>query len=92
MVANLSSFNDLLKMDLPDIELEDSEIIEGEVKGYISFIYDKSSQEYFIEIIDDETFDEFRIPIDENFNGEIIDNVEVTKEDFEQFKELVNNL
>lgn len=92
MVANLSSFNDLLKMDLPDIELEDSEIIEGEVKEYVSFIYDKNTQEYFIEIIDDETFDEFRIPIDENFNGEIIDNVEVTKEDFEHFKELINNL
>ncbi len=92
MIANLSSFNDLLKMDLPDVEVEDSEIIEGEIKEYVSLIYDKCTKEYFIEIIDDETFDEFRIPIDENFSGEIIDNVEVTKEDFEQFKELVNNL
>lgn len=90
MVANLNSFNDLLTMDLPNVEIEDSEIIEGEITEYLSFIYDKSTKEYFIEIIDGETFDEFMLPIDEKtFNGDDIDGIKITKEDFEQFKELI---
>lgn len=89
MVANLNSFNDLLTMDLPNVEIEDSEIIEGEVSDYVSFIYDKNTKEYFIEIVDKETFDEFKIPIDEDFDGDIIDGIKITKEDFEQFKNLI---
>lgn len=89
MVANLNSFNDLLTMDLPNVEIEDSEIIEGEVSDYVSFIYDKNTKEYFIEIVDKETFDEFKIPIDEDFDDDIIDGIEITKEDFEQFKDLI---
>lgn len=89
MVANLNSFNDLLTMDLPNVEIENSEIIEGEVSDYISFVFDKSTKEYFIEIVDKETFDEFRIPIDENFDGDIVDGIEIAKEDFEQFKNLI---
>lgn len=92
MVANLNSFNDLLSMELPNVEIEDSEIIEGEVTDYISFVYNKITKEYFIEIIDKDTFDEFTIQIDEGFDGDNIDGVEISKNDFEYFKELIKNL
>lgn len=92
MVANLNSFNDLLSMELPNVEIEDSEIIEGEVTDYISFVYNKITKEYFIEIIDKDTFDEFTIQIDEDFDGDNIDGVEISKNDFEYFKELIKNL
>lgn len=72
------------------IDVEMGEMIEYEVSDSVSILYDKTTKNYFIDYIDyNDSCDEFTIDLDENFNGIQLDDTYISKEDFIDFKKLV---
>ena len=83
-------------LDLIDVGIDDSnfvtefdDTIEYEFSENISILYDKFTKQYRIEGLDEDTFDEYIIDIEEPFEDMEIDGVLIRKSDFEEFKELV---
>ena len=83
-------------LDLIDVGIDDSNFvtefdntIEYAVSDYVSVLYNKSIQKFTIEGLDQETFDEYTIDVEEPFEDMEIDGVLIRKSDFEEFKELV---
>lgn len=72
-----------------DAVFEQTEVIEYEFSENISILYDKFTKRYRIEGLDEDTFDEYVIDIEEPFEDMEIDGVLIRKSDFEEFKELV---
>jgi predicted DNA-binding protein with PD1-like motif len=68
-------------------EFDDS--IEYDISENISLLYNKSTQKFTIEYVDQETFDEYIVDVEEPFEDMEIDGTVITKKDFEEFKELV---
>ncbi len=88
-------FSDLLKMgDKLNIDIENEDIIELELSEddeYVSLIYNKTTNQYSIEYLDMSDLEEYEIPIDENTFDEFeIDDIKITREIFDRFKELIN--
>ena len=83
---------DFENMDFSNVEYEISDVVEYELSEDVSVLYDKSTKKFTIEGIDQETYDEYIIDIDEPFEGLQIDkNTFLTKEDFEEFKKIAIN-
>jgi hypothetical protein len=86
------------KLDLIDVGIDDSnfvmefdDTIEYAISDYVSILYNKSVKKFAIEWIDQETFDEYVIDVNEPFEGLQIDkDVYLSKEDFEEFKNVVS--
>lgn len=86
------------KLDLIDVGIDDSnfvmefdDTIEYAISDYVSILYNKSVKKFAIEWLDQETFDEYVIDVNEPFEGLQIDkNVYLSKEDFEEFKNVVS--
>lgn len=88
----INGFNDLLTLDLPDIEIEECEIIEGEISEFVGLGFNLRTQEYFVQILDST---EEKIIIIENEND--LDylkskGIEISKDIFEQFINLVKGV
>lgn len=87
------------KLDLIDVGIDDSnfvmefdDTIEYELSEDVSVLYDKSTKKFTIEGIDQETYDEYTIDIEEPFEGLQIDkDTYLSKEDFEEFKNIAIN-
>lgn len=94
ITKTLNSFNDLLTMDLPDIQIEESELIEGEIDVYVSLVFNKKTKEYYIEFIDMEIMEDSIYPIEDidNFKDLKICGVTITKEIFNNFRDLVREI
>jgi len=82
---------DFKKMEFPNILCEESDVVEWEISDNISMLYDKRTQKFTIDGIDMETFDEYTVELDDSFDGMEIDGVEISKEDFDKFKELAKS-
>ena len=80
---------DFESMDFSNIEYEISDVIEFDISENISLLYNKSTQKFTIEYVDQETFDEYIVDVEEPFEDMEIDGTVIMKKDFEEFKELV---
>lgn len=80
---------DFESMDFSNIEYEISDVIEFEISENISLLYNKSTQKFTVEWLDQETFDEYFIDVNEPFEDLELDGTFIAKKDFEEFKELV---
>ena len=83
---------DFENMDFSNVEYEISDVVEYELSEDVSVLYDKSTKKFTIEGIDQETYDEYTIDIEEPFEGLQIDkDTYLNKEDFEEFKNIAIN-
>lgn len=83
---------DFENMDFSNVEYEISDVVEYELSEDVSVLYDKSTKKFTIEGIDQETYDEYIIDIEEPFEGLQIDkDTYLSKEDFEEFKNIAIN-
>ena len=83
---------DFENMDFSNVEYEISDVVEYELSEDVSVLYDKSIKKFTIEGIDQETYDEYTIDIEEPFEGLQIDkDTYLSKEDFEEFKNIAIN-
>ena len=83
-------------LDLIEIGIDDSNIvmefddtIEYAISDYVSILYNKSVKKFTVEWLDQETFDECIIDVNEPFEDLELDGTFIAKKDFEEFKELV---
>lgn len=76
-------------IDDSDFSEEFDDSIEYDISENISLLYNKSTQKFTIEYVDQETFDEYTVDVEEPFEDMEIDGTVITKKDFEEFKELV---
>ena len=84
------------KLDLIDVGIDDSnfimefdDTIEYVISDYVSILYNKSVKKFTVEWLDQETFDECIIDVNEPFEDLELDGTFIAKKDFEEFKELV---
>ena len=84
------------KLDLIDVGIDDSnfimefdDTIEYAISDYASILYNKSVKKFTVEWLDQETFDECIIDVNEPFEDLELDGTFIAKKDFEEFKELV---
>ena len=84
------------KLDLIDVGIDDSnfimefdDTIEYAISDYVSILYNKSVKKFTVEWLDQETFDECIIDVNEPFEDLKLDGTFIAKKDFEEFKELV---
>lgn len=84
------------KLDLIDVGIDDSnfimefdDTIEYAISDYVSILYNKSVKKFTVEWLDQETFDECIIDVNEPFDDLELDGTFIAKKDFEEFKELV---
>ena len=86
----MNESNDVGKTDLSKVAFEFGEMVEWEISDSVSLLYDKGEKKYFIYSIDyDNSFDEFTVEIDNDFNGMEFDGQFVSKKDFDEFKALI---
>lgn len=77
-------------LDENNVSVEYDDVIEYEVGDYVSLMYYKNEKKFYIEFIDyEDTYDEIRYELDDDFDGTIFNGVFVSKEDYFDFKELV---
>ena len=88
------------KLDLIDVGIDDSnfvieydDVIEYEISDNTSLLYSKNKNIFYVEFIDyDNDGDEYIINIEEPFEGLQIDkDTYLSKEDFEEFKNIAIN-
>ena len=82
-------------VDLEDknVTVEYGDVIEFEIADYVSLFYDKKKKRFYIYGIDyEDSFDEFTVDIDDNFNGLEFDGVFISRSDFEEFRDLINKV
>ena len=90
-MGEYDGLSELLNADV-DTEVENHRVIEGELSEYASFLYDVTTNEYYIEsneLAEIEEYDDIKVLIDDFFGGLDIGECHVTKEDFEGFKEFI---
>ena len=84
---------DDVEVDESKITFENSEVIEYEIGEFVSLLYDKGEKKYYVYGIDyDDSFDEFTYELDDSFNGMEFDGVFISKEEFNDFKCLIQSL
>lgn len=87
----MNNMIDFENMDFSNVEYEISDVVEYELSEDVSVLYDKSTKKFTIEGIDQETYDEYIIDIEEPFEGLQIDkDTYLSKEEFEEFKNVVS--
>ena len=86
------------KLDLIDVGIDDSnfvmefdDTIEYAISDYVSILYNKSVKKFAIEWLDQETFDEYVIDVNEPFEDLELDGIFIAKKDFEEFKNIAIN-
>ena len=86
------------KLDLIDVGIDDSnfvmefhDAIEYAISDYVSLVYNKSVKKFAIEWLDQETFDEYVIDVNEPFEDLELDGIFIAKKDFEEFKNITIN-
>ena len=84
---------DFENANFSEVDVKSENVVEYEISEFISLMYDLSSKKFYISGIDyEDTFDEFTVDLDESFDGIELDGVMIAKSDFEEFKNLVENL
>lgn len=80
-------------LDEKNVSVEYDDVIEYEISDNASLLYSKNKNIFYVEFIDyDNDGDEYIINIEEPFEGLQIDkNTFLTKEDFEEFKNIAIN-
>lgn len=92
-MEDLHFIDDEFAVDESKITFENSEVIEYEISNEISLLYDKYEKKYYIYGIDyDDSFDEFNYELDDDFTGIELDGTFVSKEEFDDFKKLIQSL
>ncbi len=77
-------------LDEKNVSVEYDNTIEYEIDDYVSLMYSKNEKKFYIEFIDyEDTYDEIRYELDDNFDGMTFNGVFVSKEDYCDFKELI---
>ena len=78
-------------LDEKNVSVEYDDVIEYEISDNASLLYSKNKNIFYVEFIDyDNDGDEYIINIEEPFEGLQIDkDVYLSKEDFEEFKNVV---
>lgn len=80
-------------LDESRVTFEHGDVIEYEVSEFISLLYDKNTKLYYLYYIDyDNTWDEFTIELNDDFNGMELDGIIISKEEFDDFKNLIKNV
>ena len=77
-------------LDEKNVTVEYGDVIEFEIGESVSLLYDKNEKKFFLYGIDyDNSFDEFKFELDDSFDGMQFDGVYVSRQDYDEFKELV---
>ena len=77
-------------LDEKNVSVEYDNTIEYEINDCVSLMYSKNEKKFYIEFIDyEDTYDEIRYELDDNFDGMTFNEVFVSKEDYCDFKELI---
>lgn len=77
-------------LDEKNVSIEYDNTIEYEINDYVSLMYSKNEKKFYIEFIDyEDTYDEIRYELDDDFDGMTFNGVFVSKEDYCDFKELI---
>lgn len=93
MAEKEMKFIEGVDLDEKNVTVEYGDVIEFEIGESVSLLYDKNEKKYFLYGIDYEnSFDEFTFELEDDFNGMYFDGVLVSKEDFQDFKELVSKV
>ena len=80
-------------LDEKNVSVEYDDVIEYEISDNVSLLYSKNKNIFYVEFIDyDNDGDEYIINIEEPFEGLQIDkDTYLSKEDFEEFKNIAIN-
>ena len=78
-------------IDYSNFVMEFDDTIEYAISDYVSILYNKSVKKFAIEWLDQETFDEYVIDVNEPFEDLELDGTFIAKEDFEEFKNIAIN-
>lgn len=81
-----------IDFDEKNVTVEYEDIIEFELSENISLMYSKTNKSYYIWGIDDSTYDEFTYELDESFDGINVDGIYISKEEYLDFKTLIENI
>ena len=82
-----------LNLDEKSVVTEFDDVIEYEIGESVSLLYSKNEKKFYVEWIDyDSTYDEFTYELENDFDGMNFGDVYISKEDFEDFKELVSKV
>ena len=95
MTESTKEFNFIEGVDLDEknLTVEYGDVIEFEIGESVSLLYDKKEKKYFLYGIDyDNSFDEFTFELDDTFDGMQFDGVYVSRQDYDDFKELVSKV
>lgn len=85
----LEGFN---SVDFSNVDIENERLMEFEVGDYVSILYNKKENTFFIYGIDfDDSFDEFVVEIDDTFDGLEVNGTKITRQDYLDFKQLIEN-
>lgn len=87
------NFIEGVDLDEKNTVVENGEVIEYEISESVSLLYDKNEKNYYIYYIDyKDTCDEFTYELDDNFDGMEFDGVFISRQDYWDFKELVEKV
>lgn len=81
-----------IDFDEKNVTIEYENVIEFELSDNISLMYSKTNKNYYIWGIDDSTYDEFTFELDDSFDGMYFDGIYVSRQDYDEFKELVSKV
>lgn len=87
------NFIEGVDLDEKNVTVEYSDAIEFEIGESVSLLYDKNEKKYYLYGIDYEnSFDEYTFELDDNFDGMYFDGIYVSRQDYDEFKELVSKV
>ena len=87
------NFIEGVDLDEKNTVVEYSDVIEFEIGESVSLLFDKKEKKYYLYGIDyDNSFDEFTYELDDDFNGMEFDNTFVSRDDFLDFKKLIEKV
>ena len=87
------NFIEGVDLDEKNIVVKYSDVIEFEIGESVSLLFDKKEKKYYLYGIDyDNSFDEFTYELDDNFDGIEFDGVFISRQDYWDFKELVEKV
>lgn len=80
-------------LDEKNVTVEYGDVIEFEIGESVSLLYDKNEKKYYLYGIDYEnSFDEYTFELDDSFDGMYFDGIYVSKEEYLDFKTLIENI
>jgi hypothetical protein len=93
MAEKEMKFIEGVDLDEKNVTVEYCDVIEFEIGESVSLLYDKNEKKYYLYGIDYEnSFDEYTFELDDSFDGMYFDGVYVSKEEYLDFKTLVENV